>query len=403
MKIEVSVLKERERSLSQDLNMKKYVILTFLIFGCQAHEKSNSSKIFIDLDNVESARYSDFFSKIEYMLLDVPDNMPFVKPWKLVFTQNHILLNDRELGNILIFDKKGNFKKIISSSGRGPHEFSYINDFQADDKRVSILDGSLKKVIHFDLEGNFMQEDFIDLHPRIFSSSRNTGLYYYGNSPDIEDYTLVKKVGLKIEGIKTLNPNFEGINYASILGFQNTYDGKYEYLKLDPSYEIVFFDAEKRINSIIEFDFGKYNFPIEKRKSITFSPERFDFLKNNQIVELIFSFLSLKEIYLMTVNQSGLKTKYIIMDEDFRPSQIIDNIINDLDGLMTDFSPFTVDGDNLVTFKSSLDFLNDYNDSFQNGIGGFKNEDVSNIHDFVKNHTEKLKGDNYVVIKYATL
>jgi hypothetical protein len=129
LKIEVSVLKERERSLSQDLNMKKYVILTFLIFGCQAHEKSNSSKIFIDLDNVESARYSDFFSKIEYMLLDVPDNMPFVKPWKLVFTQNHILLNDRELGNILIFDKKGNFKKIISSSGRGPHEFSYINDF----------------------------------------------------------------------------------------------------------------------------------------------------------------------------------------------------------------------------------------------------------------------------------
>jgi len=248
-----------------------------------------------------------------------------------------------------------------------------------------------------------MQEDFIDLHPRIFSSSRNTGLYYYGNSPDIEDYTLVKKVGLKIEGIKTLNPNFEGINYASILGFQNTYDGKYEYLKLDPSYEIVFFDAEKRINSIIEFDFGKYNFPIEKRKSITFSPERFDFLKNNQIVELIFSFLSLKEIYLMTVNQSGLKTKYIIMDDDFRPSQIIDNIINDLDGLMTDFSPFTVDCDNLVTFKSSLDFLNDYNDSFQNGIGGFKNEDVSNIHNFVKNHTEKLKGDNYVVIKYATL
>lgn len=383
--------------------MKKYALLILLILGCQNKEKSNYSKIFIDLDNTESANYSDFFSEIEYVLIDIPDSIPFVKPWKIEFTRDNIFISDRELGSVLIFDDKGNFEKIIGPSGRGPKEFSYLNDFQVNGNSVSILDGSLKKVIRYDLDGNFMEEEFIDMQPSIFSSNRTTGIYYFENSPEIDNYNIVKKVGSEIEGIKTLNQYLEGISYASIQGFQKISDGTYEYLKLDPSYEIIFFDADKNINRSIEFDFGKYNFPVEKRKSITFSPERIDFLKNNQIVELIFSFLSIDKTYWMTVNHSGLKSKYIIMNEDFMPYRIIDNIRNDLDGLVTDFSPYTVENDNLITFKSALGLLNDYKNSYQNQIGDFQNVGLSNLHEFVKGNAEKLEGDNYVIIKHKKL
>lgn len=383
--------------------MKKYALLILLVLGCQKKEKSYYSKIFIDLDNTESANYSDFFSEIEYVLIDIPDAIPFVKPWKIEFTRDNIFISDRELGSLLIFDDKGNFEQIIGPRGRGPKEFSYLNDFQVDDISVSILDGSLKKVIRYDLDGNFMEEEFIDMQPRIFSFNRNTGIYYFGNSPEIDNYTIVKKVGSEIEGIKTLNQYLEGISYASIQGFQKISDGTYEYIKLDPSYEIIFFDADKNINRSIEFDFGKYNFPVEKRKSITYSPERIDFLNNNQIVELIFSFLSIDKTYWMTVNHSGLKSKYIIMNEDFMPYRIIDNIRNDLDGLVTDFSPFTVENDNLITFKSALGLLNDYKNSYQNQIGDFQNVGLSNLHEFVKGNAEKLEGDNYVIIKHKKL
>lgn len=383
--------------------MRKYVVLIMMIFGCQGNDISNSSKIFIDLDDTESAYFSDFFSKIEYVLIDIPETVPFVKPWKLVFTPNHILVNDREMSNLLIFDKNGVFQNIIRSNGRGPKEFSFINDFQVHENNILILDGSLKKILHFDMDGNFLHEDFIDFQPRIFTSHQKAGLYYFGNSPEIEDFIIVKKEGSKTEGVKALNPYLEGINYGSILGFQKGHNKNIEYLKLDPSYEIIFFDNEKQISSSIEFDFGKYNFPIEKRKSITFSPERFDFLSNGQIVEMIFSFLSLKEKYWMTVNQSGLNAKFAILNSKFHPDKIIDNFINDLDGLKTDFSPFTVEGDNIVTLKSSLDFFNDYNDSFQNGNTGTQESEVSNLHDFVKSNSDKLKLDNYVVVKYEIL
>jgi len=65
---------------------------------------------------------------------------------------------------------------------------------------------------------------------------------------------------------------------------------------MDTAYdEVVIFDGKGNWVEELAFDFGRFNFPDEKRKELSFFPLKYKYLSENNRVENIFSFLPLKK------------------------------------------------------------------------------------------------------------
>ncbi|WP_228527755.1 6-bladed beta-propeller [Pararhodonellum marinum] len=379
--------------------IKKVVFVLLIVFLLSCSERRN--KIFVDLDVVSQANFSDYFEGLTYLFLEIPDSIPLVQSWKLTMTDKNIFLNDRELSNLLIFDHNGKFQRIIESGGDGPGEFIFFEDYQVKDDLIYIMEGALRKLMVFDLEGNFLAESKIDIHAFSFHESGNSKLFYFANSPEYKDYSIIRKSGQKITGLKKFNPDFGRINYSPVLGFQVDQIHQQTFIKLDTSYEVLFFDENCDLVREYEFDFGRYNFPSKVRKELAgLTEEKYKYLRENSMVENIWSFVALNSQYLMTVYQNGLKTKYVMLDEDMQPVKTIEKFTNDLDYFEGDFSPYSSMKDYAVLMKGSRQFYNEYVRSFEGRtISASMLEDQAGIHSFFQDFKAKLTDDHYVIIK----
>lgn len=383
--------------------MIRVILVAFVLYFISACHQANmgkEEKLFIDLDTSQDGNLSQLVQQIEYVLLEIPDSVPLVRVWKFSFWSGKIIVSDREKNNILIFDAKGEFEKIIESKGAGPKEFQIMEDYHVFNDHIYVLDGSLKKILKFDFEGEVVEETKIEFHPYNFYTNDSGFLYYFANNPNYEFYSVISEKEGEVHGVKTINKDFEGLKYASVYGFQFDSYNRNVLLKLDTSYEVVFFDEDLTKNNEVRFDFGRYNFPDEKRKEFFMSHERYSYLIENEMIENIFSFIPLKNLYLMIVNQVGKKAKIIVMDKDFDNLKVYSEIANDIDGFQSDFSPITQNEGNLIQIKASRNFYNEYLKNFGGkAIDPDLINDPKSIHYLFKRSKEKLKGDHYVVIK----
>lgn len=376
------------------------VFLLYLFSNCQNKETINEGPVFIDLDESKKVNLSDYFQHIEYSLLEVPDSIPLAKVWKFGMSTDKIFVSDRELNNVLIFDAFGQFKNIIKATGQGPNEFQSMEDYQVFDDHIYVLDGSLRKILKFDFEGKVKDEIRIEFHPYNFFINESGILYYFGNRSSFEYQSVVSVKNGSIDGLKEIKKDLEGLNYSSVYGFQYDNYDRNVLLKLDTSYEVLIFDEQLNKERELKFDFGRYNFPDEKRKEFFMGYERYAYLMENEMIEMIFSFIPLKSHYLMIVNQMGKAAKTVLIDKKMSTVDIIDEMINDIDGFQGDFSPVIQHNGDLIQVKSSRSFYNEYLKSFGGkAIDASLNKDPKSIHYFFNNHKEKLKEDNYVIIK----
>lgn len=383
--------------------MIRVILVAFVLYfisACHQANKGEEEKLFIDLDTSQEGNLSELVQQIEYVLLEIPDSVPLVRVWKFSFGSGKIIVSDREKNNVLVFDAKGWFEKIIESKGSGPKEFQIMEDYHVFNDHIYVLDGSLKKILKFDFEGEVVEETKIEFHPYNFYTNDRGFLYYFANNPNHEFYSVISEKEGETHGVKTINKDFEGLKYASVYGFQYDHYDMEIYLKLDTSYEILFFDeALNKVRELV-FDFGKYSFPDDKRKEFFMSHERYTYLREYGMVEMIFSFIPIKNHFMMVLSQSGRKPKVVLMNKNLNDIEVIDEMINDIDGFHSDFSPvFQHDGE-LIQIKSSRTFYNDYIKSFGGKqIDTSLLKDSKSIHNFYQTNKNKLMGDHYVVIK----
>ncbi|MFV0418876.1 MAG: 6-bladed beta-propeller [Dysgonomonas sp.] len=84
----------------------------------------------IDLENVKSPSFFDYFTDIEIIPLETTDECVMgYSPTKFILHNNRYYCLDEKQKAIFIFDENGKFIKKIKKEGQGPGEYTSLDDF----------------------------------------------------------------------------------------------------------------------------------------------------------------------------------------------------------------------------------------------------------------------------------
>jgi len=99
---------------------------------------------------------------------------------KVKFHGDQVFVFDQIAQALLIFLETGELVNVIDRTGRGPGEFVKIADFAIDpaQEEIVILDQFNRKMLHYDLQGNFINEIRFTTHARHFSIINGAYILY---------------------------------------------------------------------------------------------------------------------------------------------------------------------------------------------------------------------------------
>ncbi|WP_075348658.1 6-bladed beta-propeller [Algoriphagus marinus] len=381
--------------------MKTNLIAFILVVlgACATPKNESEDNIFINLDGSVAGKTSDIVDSFDYLLIDYSEDFPIVQPYRILFYENLIFIEDNTQNHIFIIDQNGKVLNVIKSQGNGPRQFSYIDDFQVEKNKILIKDTLLDKFIAFDFQGNFLYEEKASNKAIDFYAAKDFKLHFFSNRLNQGEFNLVKE---NIEG-KIIEQNYppkEGYAGRKIFSLEQDFiedkTKKQIVLKIPFSYDIAFFDLNGDLQKIKTFDFGPYNLSDSDR--LFFSNGRFDDAPEDEysnLVEYINQFFAVGNKYYMFLTKGRKESHLILLDRGLNPQNQYLKIENDLDGLpIINFPRWQREGQ-LVQRLSSTTFLNNY----------LRNEDLlkskfpeAKIHDFVEKNRYKLERDWLVLI-----
>lgn len=180
--------------------MKKLLILflLFRLFSCTEKDR-NFDKVTPGFktqtflyDKYTQLEPENLFSSIEFIDLEVNDYSIFVDIDKFLSSQNSFFILDALGTNYIYrFNRSGRFSNRIGKIGEGPGEYFKIADFWVDDHQVYVLDRTKKKLIFYDLDGNYIKEDKLPFRADSFIPLDN-GDYLFSLMKIDEEFDLAK-------------------------------------------------------------------------------------------------------------------------------------------------------------------------------------------------------------------
>ena len=137
-----------------------------LLYSCGDNSSSNSTGDLSRMDRVEikdqrKSSVDSIVEKIDYVKLSKTGDVLIGQVTDLLFTPDHIIVGDaRQAKAVFIFDRAGNSQAVISRLGRGPQEYQDVSTIflTPDQQTIGIVDNSMKKLLYFDLRGNFIKK-----------------------------------------------------------------------------------------------------------------------------------------------------------------------------------------------------------------------------------------------------
>ncbi len=149
--------------------MTKKNLLTFvfllIIFGCKNNDLQKKTKI-VDI-NIKDAFSSSVSSQLSvialntnYIFLETGKESMISRIGKIVFDSlsKKIIIQDKLLNHLLIFNNSGKFIAKINNIGEAPFEYKRIQGwcYFPKSKSIYILDDIQYKILKFDINGNFI-------------------------------------------------------------------------------------------------------------------------------------------------------------------------------------------------------------------------------------------------------
>jgi hypothetical protein len=139
------------------LNVKAISLsLILLASACSNGQKKDSSLAVIEIEtnmkNMREINLSQFTYDIQYVPLEIQDNLAFVGIWDCIFSERYFLAKD--LRKCFLYDYDGNIITKIGNQGRGPGEFQYARNV-AFGSNGKIYIQSLYDLIEYNIDGSF--------------------------------------------------------------------------------------------------------------------------------------------------------------------------------------------------------------------------------------------------------
>lgn len=385
--------------------MSKIKVLTYIVFlfllSCKnSSEKQNHFKnanIIIDLDNSSDGKLSEFFSGISYTLIDSEESNPLVESYKTVVTKNSIFIQDFFNSYVHQFDRDGNPRNIIKSTGEGPKEYQQLDHFQVVNDTLYILDRSLRKILTYNSEMQVVNEKPIPVNASIFHKHDNRMLFFMNNENDNSNHNfLLFQEDDLIEKSIEIRPGFEKFKHGSKNGLSPDFNSGYIF-PIPFSQDVAFFHKDLSFHKKVTFDFGRYSVKESDfiRLHNSGRSDYYDFIKENNLVENISIFTKLGNYYFMSIYQTNKKLHFIFLDKNMEIISQVNNFDNDIDLMKIRNVPWTVFEKNLTFKINSIDFYNDYLAKFS---GQNVTIETGSIHEFFQKNQEKLKDDQTVLV-----
>lgn len=152
-----------------------YLILpvTLLFASCSGKASGDNDSV-IDigtfLNEGTLVPLSSVASEIEYICLEVnPEsifgNLDITLGQRIESADDIYFVNDET--RLLSFDNTGQFIRQIGAQGRGPGEYVDVWDFSVCevDKEVAIISLSIRKILFYSFDGEFLRDITLDFHP----------------------------------------------------------------------------------------------------------------------------------------------------------------------------------------------------------------------------------------------
>jgi hypothetical protein len=259
--------------------MKRIIIIAFLasyLISCHTRSINNEVKseyngrYFVDMDSESTPSLNFFFSEIEVIRLQQSVgsylNYPFIK-YKIFDSTLYFL--DLRRHEILLFNLEGIFIKKINHLGNGPGEYNMICDFGINrfSQNLELLTPQGKLLIYDKTGEHFLE--YINISEFVsavhnFANLTNDIYVFYSEYAEKKILYYSKKSKSSVNSEYSL-PSFIAythfnhymtpfIMFSDTLRFYEAHNGM-----------IHNFNPEKYImEDFLQWDFGKYNFKLEK-------------------------------------------------------------------------------------------------------------------------------------------
>jgi hypothetical protein len=387
--------------LSMDYRYLFFLIL-LLTSSCQ-DKVLPTSKIKINLDDSKKGKFSEVFSDINYLLLDIGENEALIRPFHILFAENRIVVEDRDLSNIHFFDSLGVYlSSIKSDNSGGPQTIKQSEFLQISGNNLLVNDVSLAKTLSYDLNGNFIKESKESIVFDAFYQFNNHRILFTGLD-GIPHGKIFIKQSLSNPSDTSLIYGFPKDYYwfgiGTKDGFMKDQRDEKVFFNIPYSYEIAQFSMNANLEEKIEFDFGRYGISHDDRFRFAESRKLDAHLSENTLIKDIHSFFPLKDHFFMYLYQQNPIKKpihhFIVLDRDFKVLYQIFDPINDLDQMLIGGVPWTYHKDKVYFIVNSVNFYNTYVSIFSGKQVEIKS---GNVHDFFQKNKEKLKNDKTVLV-----
>lgn len=246
------------------------IIFVFILFSCKNskdsyYTKQNYETISIDIEKSKKTLTSEMFDSIRYIILEDKEKSLIKNVNKIEIDNNNIYIMD-SFNKLLCFDKNGNYLNNIGKIGQGPGEYIKIFDFTLDKNlnEILILDRTEKKIIHYNLNGNFKSQSNIKVMASQISILDNNFLLFSGGS----DYYTNNK------GTLSFNLFLQSLN-GDIIKKEFPYKEKYDNIVINKVFDTNYHDLTTLFHYAIydtiyeitpEYIYPKYHIDFTKNK-----------------------------------------------------------------------------------------------------------------------------------------
>ena len=304
-----------------------YIYITLLAFlGISCYKQNtvslNSSIETITINNKLNFNFNKKFKLAKFIPLETNTNCLITDIIKIILTDK-IYIQDRN-SKIFIFNIDGKFINKIDSKGYGPTEYTSISDFTVNDSIISIIDTNEKRLMKYDLKGEFVEEIKLPLEILYYHDTKEFDLRYTGNIGSDLTYDksnnkfhklLFNKQNIIENKYLPFDPKLNGYIYRTQSPF---YQQNNKLYFIEPINDTIYSIEENKLISKYVVDFGKHKRPNDFFKETL--PENIysEMVKNNYIKSIV-SFYNFTNIIYFNA-YIGKEHKHVIYDKKSKNS-----------------------------------------------------------------------------------